>query len=61
MRAIGDKLNSETYLKNFSNIIPMSSLDGILGNATNKFDSVKKMVTSGGGISGLAQGIKSIF
>jgi hypothetical protein len=60
VKQLGDKLNPETYLQNFTGIMPSGSLDGILGNATNKFESVKQML-SGGGLSGLAQGLQGIF
>lgn len=37
MKQIGDKLNPETYLGNFKNLVPTSSLDGILGSAKSQF------------------------
>lgn len=57
---MGDKLNPEAYLNNFKNLVPLGSLDGILGSATNKFETVKNMI-SGNGLSGIAQGINAIF
>jgi len=54
-------LNPETYLGNFKNLVPMGSLDGILGSATTKFESVKKMLTAGGSLGNLAQGLGGIF
>ncbi len=60
MNQLGDKLNPETYLANFKNIVPLGSLDGILGNATSKFETVKNLL-SGGGLGGLAQGFGNMF
>lgn len=57
MKQLGDKLNPETYLGNFKNIIPTSSLDGILNSATSHFESVKSMASGGfgGALSGFTQ------
>lgn len=60
LKQLGDKLSPDTYLGNFKNLVPLGSLDGILGSATNKFETVKKMI-SGGGFSNFAQGINAIF
>lgn len=60
MKQIGDKLNPEAYLSMFKNIVPLSSLDGLLGSATSNFEQVKKSLT-GGGLGNIAQGFGSIF
>ena len=39
----------------------MSSLDGLLGSATSKFEDVKKMLTGGAGLTNVVQGFGSIF
>jgi len=61
LKQLGDKLNPDTYLGNFKNLVPLGSLDGILGSATNKFETVKNMISGGGGFSNFAQGINAIF
>jgi hypothetical protein len=38
----------------------MSSLDGLLGSATSKFEEGKKLL-SGGGLTNVVQGFGSIF
>jgi hypothetical protein len=55
---MGDKLNPQTYLNNFTGALPTGSLDGILGNATSQFDSVSKVLTSGNKVTGF---VKSLF
>lgn len=60
MQQLGDKLNPETYLQNFTSIVPSGSLDGIFGNAKNKFEAVKNMLGSGG-FQNFAQGFQGIF
>lgn len=60
MKQVGDKLNPETYLGIFKNIIPMGSLDGILGNATANFEKAKNglaALSGGGGIGNMLGGI----
>ncbi len=55
MKQLGDKLNPETYLGNFKNLVPTSSLDGILGSAKSQFQTVKTALT-GGGLGGMISG-----
>lgn len=55
VKQLGDKLNPETYLGNFKNLVPTGSLDGILGNATSNFENIKNLL-SGGGIGNVLHG-----
>lgn len=47
----------EAYLGEFKNIVPLGSLDNILGGANSKFEQVKMLLSGGGSFGGLAQGI----
>ena len=53
----GDRLSPEAYLGVFKNLVPLGSLDGILGGATSKFDSVQNMLSAGG----MVDRIKNFF
>ena len=48
----------EAYLGEFKNIVPLGSLDNILGGANSKFEQVKMLLSGGGSFGGLAQGIR---
>ena len=54
MNQIKDQLDPSNYLGKYKNLVPTGSLDGLLGSATSKFDSVAKALQGGGGLSGLA-------
>lgn len=50
--SMGDKLNPESYLGDFKNIIPSGDAKKKVDGAVEKFESVKKML-SGGSIENL--------
>lgn len=45
-------------MANFKNILPVGSLDGILGGAQNKFEAVKNVLTGGGMVGGFSNAMK---
>lgn len=53
IKQLGDKLNPETYLQNFTGIMPSGSLDGILGNAVSEFEKIKNGLSGGFPFKGL--------
>lgn len=54
MEQAKDQLKPQNYLGKYKDLIPSGSLDGLLGSALSKFDSVSKALQGGGGLSGLA-------
>ena len=63
MKQLGDKLQPETYMGNFKNIVPMGSIDGIFQNGSSSFEMIAQQLLGGGGgnLGGMMQKKKKIF
>lgn len=61
MKQLGDKLQPETYLGNFKNIVPMGSIDGIFQNGSSSFEMISQQLLGGGNLGGMMQNFQKIF
>lgn len=63
MKQLGDKLQPETYMGNFKNIVPMGSIDGIFQNGSSSFEMIAQQLLGGGGgnLGGMMQNFQKIF